>query len=148
VVPLSARLAPITRAPHRAAHAGNRKPQIHYVWTHWLNVPAEFFLRATRYGSRWYPHSVIGMRARLRRTCRHHLPATGRCGLGQKRCPMQLDADTPAALTMTHLPRQNRSSRTVVDLTLQHTNHTVLVEGPEISVRPVGTRRLGAGGSR
>jgi hypothetical protein len=27
-------------------------------------------------------------------------------------------------------------------------NHTVLVEGPEISVRPVGTRRLVAGGSR
>jgi hypothetical protein len=43
---------------------------------------------------------------------------------------------------MTHLPRQNRSSRTVVDLTLQHTNHTVLVEGPEITIRPVGTRRL------
>jgi hypothetical protein len=30
----------------------------------------------------------------------------------------------------------------VVDLTLQHTNHTVLVKGPEITVRPVGTRRL------
>lgn len=39
-------------------------PPIHYVWTHWLNVPAEFFLRATRSGSRWYPHSVIGMRVR------------------------------------------------------------------------------------
>src|SRR6476661_1944769 len=35
------------------------------------------------------------------------------------------------------------SSRFVpdVDLTLQHTNHPVLVEGPEITVRPVGTRR-------
>jgi hypothetical protein len=36
----------------------------------------------------------------------------------------------------------------MVDLTLQHTNHTVLVEGPEITVRPVGTRRLVAGGPR
>ena len=29
----------------------------------------------------------------------------------------------------------------VVDLTHQHTNHTVLVEGPEIMIRPVGSRR-------
>jgi hypothetical protein len=35
----------------------------------------------------------------------------------------------------------------MVDLTLQHTNQAVLVEGPEVSVRPVGTRRLVAGGS-
>jgi hypothetical protein len=42
----------------------------------------------------------------------------------------------------------SRWSRTVVDLTLQHTNHTVLVEGPEIMIRPVGTRRLVAGGAR
>jgi hypothetical protein len=35
-----------------------------------------------------------------------------------------------------------------VDLTLQHTNHTVLVEGPEITIRPVGTRRLVPGDSR
>ena len=33
----------------------------------------------------------------------------------------------------------------VVDLTLQHTNHTVLVEGTEITVRPVGTRRVTGG---
>jgi len=42
----------------------------------------------------------------------------------------------------------SRRSRAVVDLTCQHTNHTVLVEGPEISVRPVGARRLVAGSSR
>jgi hypothetical protein len=35
---------------------------------------------------------------------------------------------------------------TMVDPTCQHTNHTVLVEGPEIMIRPVGTRRLMAGG--
>jgi exonuclease VII small subunit len=29
---------------------------------------------------------------------------------------------------------------------LQHTNREVLVEGPEITIRPVGTRRLAAGG--
>ena len=40
----------------------------------------------------------------------------------------------------------SRRSSTVVDLTHQHTNHTVQVEGPEISIRPVGTRRLVAGG--
>jgi hypothetical protein len=39
----------------------------------------------------------------------------------------------------------SRRSRTVVDLTLQHTNHTVLVEGPEIMIRPVGTRMVTAG---
>jgi hypothetical protein len=27
-----------------------------------------------------------------------------------------------------------------VDLTCQHKNHTLLVEGPEITIRPVGTR--------
>jgi len=32
-----------------------------------------------------------------------------------------------------------------VDLTCQHKNHTLLVEGPEITVRPVGTRRVTAG---
>lgn len=37
----------------------------------------------------------------------------------------------------------SRTSRKVVDLTWQHKNHTLLVEGPEITVRPVGTRRLG-----
>jgi hypothetical protein len=35
---------------------------------------------------------------------------------------------------------RSRSSRTGVDLTCQHKNHTVLVEGPEIKIRPVGTR--------
>jgi hypothetical protein len=39
----------------------------------------------------------------------------------------------------------SRSSRTGVDLTCQHTNRTVLVEGPEITVRPVGTRRVTGG---
>jgi hypothetical protein len=32
-----------------------------------------------------------------------------------------------------------------VDLTCQHTNHTVLIEGPQITIRPVGTRRLSVG---
>jgi len=35
-----------------------------------------------------------------------------------------------------------------VVLTCQHTNRDVLVEGPEITSRPVGTRRLAAGGAR
>jgi hypothetical protein len=46
------------------------------------------------------------------------------------------------------LRARGSSKAVMVDLTCQHTNHTVLVEGPEISVRPVGSRRLGAGGSR
>jgi hypothetical protein len=29
----------------------------------------------------------------------------------------------------------------VVDLTCQHKNHTVLVEGPKIKIRPVGVRQ-------
>jgi hypothetical protein len=29
----------------------------------------------------------------------------------------------------------------MVDLTCQHTNHTLLVEDPEIKVRPVGARQ-------
>jgi hypothetical protein len=35
----------------------------------------------------------------------------------------------------------------MVDLTHQHKNQTLLVEGPEITIRPVGTRRV-TGGSR
>jgi len=42
----------------------------------------------------------------------------------------------------------SRSSQTVVDLTPQHTNHTVLVEGSEIMIRAVGARRVVAGGVR
>ncbi len=34
-----------------------------------------------------------------------------------------------------------------VDLTCQHKNQTLLVEGPEIKIRPVGNRRV-TGGSR
>ncbi len=41
----------------------------------------------------------------------------------------------------------SHKSRMVVDLTLQHTNHAMLVEGPEIMICPVGTRRLVVGGS-
>lgn len=33
----------------------------------------------------------------------------------------------------------------MVDLTLQHTNRTVLVQGPEITIRPLGTRRVTGG---
>ena len=32
-----------------------------------------------------------------------------------------------------------------LDLTCQHKNQTLLVEGPEITIRPVGTRRVTAG---
>jgi hypothetical protein len=41
---------------------------------------------------------------------------------------------------------RSRRSRTGVDLTCQHKNQTLLVEGPEIMIRPVATRRLVAGG--
>jgi hypothetical protein len=34
-----------------------------------------------------------------------------------------------------------RRSRTGVDLTCQHKNQTLLVEGPEIKIRPVGARQ-------
>lgn len=45
-------------------------------------------------------------------------------------------------------PDQSRNCCSeVVDLTHQHTNHTVPVEGPEIMIRPVGTRMV-TGGSR
>lgn len=43
------------------------------------------------------------------------------------------------------LLQQNRWLHTVVDLTCQRKNHTLLVEGPEITVRPVGTRRVSGG---
>jgi hypothetical protein len=39
------------------------------------------------------------------------------------------------------------ASGETVDLTLQHTNRDVLIHGPEITIRPVGTRRV-AGRSR
>ncbi len=35
----------------------------------------------------------------------------------------------------------------MVNLTCQHKNQILLVEGPEITIRPVGTRRV-TGGSR
>jgi hypothetical protein len=35
---------------------------------------------------------------------------------------------------------RSRRSRTVVDLTCQHKNRPLLVEGPEVKVRPIGTR--------
>jgi hypothetical protein len=38
-------------------------------------------------------------------------------------------------------------SRGLVDLTCQHKNQTLLVKGPEITIRPVGSRRV-TGGSR
>ena len=79
---------------------------------------------------------------------------------------MRPDADTPAALDssshwtgdlvvliMLHgshndtVVLRSRSPGTVVDLTCQHKNHTLLVEGPEIPIRPVGTRRVTASGS-
>jgi hypothetical protein len=36
----------------------------------------------------------------------------------------------------------------LVGLTHQHTNREVLVEGPEITIRRVGTRRLVSGGAQ
>jgi hypothetical protein len=41
----------------------------------------------------------------------------------------------------------NHRSTAVVDLTCQHKNQTLLVEGSEIMIRRVATRRLVAGGS-
>ncbi len=43
---------------------------------------------------------------------------------------------------------QGSNKTPMVGLTHQHTNRAVLVEGPEITIRPVGTRRLAAGGTR
>ena len=43
---------------------------------------------------------------------------------------------------MTQPPQQNHRLGTLVDLTCQHKNQTLLVEGPEIMIRPVGTSRL------
>ena len=45
------------------------------------------------------------------------------------------------------LPTTTRRSQMVVDLTCQHKNHTLLIEGPEITIRPVGTPRVMTGGS-
>jgi hypothetical protein len=39
------------------------------------------------------------------------------------------------------LAGRSASNAPMVVLTHQHTNHTVLVEGPEIMIRPVGSRR-------
>jgi hypothetical protein len=68
--------------------------------------------------------------------------------------PRERDADrdssTAAKKGLAHRRSMNAWSEIrafSVDLTLQHTNHTVLVEGPEITIRPVGTR-LVTGGSR
>ncbi len=46
-----------------------------------------------------------------------------------------------AVRTMTQLLRRKRRSGTVVDLTCQHKNQTLLVEGPEVTIRPVGARQ-------
>jgi hypothetical protein len=35
---------------------------------------------------------------------------------------------------------RSRRSQTVVDLTCQHKNRPLLVQGPEIKIRPIGTR--------
>jgi hypothetical protein len=35
---------------------------------------------------------------------------------------------------------KSRRSNTMVDLTCQHKNQALLVEGPEVMIRPVGTR--------
>jgi hypothetical protein len=50
-------------------------------------------------------------------------------------------------LLTTALAGQSASKAAMVDLTCQHKNQTLLVEGPEITIRPVGTRRV-TGGSR
>jgi hypothetical protein len=43
------------------------------------------------------------------------------------------------------IPNHKQQVTTVVDLTHQHTNRAVLVEGPEITIRSVGTRRVTRG---
>ena len=45
--------------------------------------------------------------------------------------------------TITTKPQINA----MVDLTSQHKNQTLLVEGPEVTIRPVGTRRVVPDGS-
>ncbi|TNC20073.1 hypothetical protein FG385_31590 [Amycolatopsis alkalitolerans] len=47
------------------------------------------------------------------------------------------------ALWMSAAPQLGRSVG-LVELTCQHKNREVLVEGPEITIRPVGTRRRAA----
>jgi hypothetical protein len=87
------------------------------------------------------------MRARLRRRCRHRLPAV-RCGLTLKprlitaqliRMPDLVLIIGCGSHTDTVVMRSRRS-RTGVDLTCQHKNQTLMVEGPEIKIRPTGTR--------
>lgn len=55
---------------------------------------------------------------------------------------------TSAELLDLALGGQGSSRTALVGLTRQHTNREVLVEGPEITIRPVGTRRPVAGDSR
>jgi len=50
-----------------------------------------------------------------------------------------------SGLLASALAGQSASKAAMVDLTLQHTNQILLVEGPEIMVRPVGTRRVTGG---
>ena len=57
----------------------------------------------------------------------------------------ELKSDPKVSRDLARLPPSGPSTRDFVDLSCQHKNHTVLVEGPEITVRPVGTRRVTGG---
>jgi len=54
-------------------------------------------------------------------------------------------ARTPNDLPNHALNVRGSSKYRLVDLTCQHKNQTLLVEGPEITIRPVGTRRVTGG---
>jgi hypothetical protein len=64
------------------------------------------------------------------------------------RCQKAIENQSPDVANRGWQQPCHRFESPPVDLTLQHTNHTVLVEGPEIMIRPVGTRRVVVGGVR
>jgi site-specific DNA recombinase len=84
----------------------------------------------------------------------HAARATNSTRTPQDLTTTQNSADTPEEVTTKHLgglltsalTDQSASKAAMVDLTCQHKNQTLLlVEGPEIVIRPVGTRRVMGG---
>jgi site-specific DNA recombinase len=74
--------------------------------------------------------------------------AGGRVRLSDVLRRMVTESEQKTAPGQFSLVRGGLNEQYVVGLTRQHTNRTILVEGPEITIRPVGTRRLSAGGAR
>jgi hypothetical protein len=56
--------------------------------------------------------------------------------------PEPAEPPVPSTCDEVTLELLGRSVSVPTDGLRRHTNHTVLVEGPEIPLRPVGTRRL------